>query len=117
MGFLRHENDDGWDETPLTVAQQAPRRTPKQQREKLGMPPAKQTDTTEGIEIAGISLPANVVLTNGSSSLMLGNAYSNGMGVSGLVERMLYLPGGAIRVFVGEKRCLIFPTGMMAEEK
>ena len=80
------------------------------------MPPAKQ-ETSEGIDIAGISLPANVVLTNGSSSLMLGNNYSNGMGVSGIVERMLYLPGGAIRVFVGDKRCLIFPTGMMAEEK
>jgi len=79
------------------------------------MPPAK-TDSNE-IELAGFTMPANVVLTNGSSSMMIGNQYSNGIGVSGIVDRITYIGGGVIRVKVGDKSVLIFSSGMAAEEK
>jgi hypothetical protein len=49
--------------------------------------------------------------------MMLGNQYSNGIGVSGIVDRITYIGGGVMRVRVGEKSVLIFASGMAAEEK
>jgi len=80
------------------------------------MAPPKQTEYYGEIELAGFTMPANVVLTNGSSSLMLGNHYSNGIGVSGNVDRITYIGGGVMRVRVGEQSVLIFSSGMAGEE-
>lgn len=81
------------------------------------MPPAETKTNPNEIELAGFTMPANVVLTNGSSSMMLGGHYSNGISVSGNVDRITYIGGGVMRVRVGAQSVLIFASGMAAEEK
>jgi hypothetical protein len=66
-------------------------------------------------ELNGFTLPANVRLQMGESGLMVGNHYSNGMGVSGVVEKLTYIGSGVVRVAIGERVLLVFATGMVAE--
>src|ERR1043165_555744 len=74
------------------------------------------------LELSGFTLPANVRMQQGESGLMLGNHYSNGMTISGLVERMTYIGGGVVRIQMNQgdappRFLLVFSTGMVAEEK
>jgi hypothetical protein len=87
------------------------------------MPPAKQTDPTE-IELAGFILGSGGrFVSNGSSSLLLGESISSGMNVSGVVKRIVYTGGEALRVHLDqgpekpERILLVFQTGMLAEVK
>ena len=87
------------------------------------MPPAKQTETTE-IELAGFILGSGGrFVSNGSSSLLLGENISSGMHVSGTVTRIVFTGSDALRVHVDqgagkpERILLVFPTGMLAEVK
>lgn len=71
------------------------------------------------VEISGFTLPANVRMPNAASGCMLGNDFSNGMNTSGIVKRMAYIGNGVIRMWIGDEMrpCLVFSTGMVAEEK
>lgn len=80
------------------------------------MAPPKQTESTD-IEVNGFTLPGNVRLQMGESSMLVGNSYSNGMTVSGIIERITYIGNGVMRVAIGDRRLLVFSTGMVAEEK
>lgn len=63
-------------------------------------------DETNGIELAGVVLPANVMLPNGSSTLTLGNSMSFAEGekpehtiIRGTVKRILFFEQtAAVRV-------------------
>jgi purine-cytosine permease-like protein len=79
--------------------------------------PANKPDPAE-IELYGFTLPANVRLQMGESSMMIGNHYSTGISISGIIERLTYIGGGCVRVRLKDQaRCLlVFTTGMVAEE-
>ena len=66
--------------------------------------------------IASLSAPTNVPLSNGSSSLSVGNNFSSGFAnASGIVKEMLD-EGDRIRiVFESGAEVLLFPSGMLAE--
>lgn len=70
--------------------------------------------------IAGIIMPNGHYLPGtAGSSLMVGSSYSNGMSLSGIIERMtLNSQSGVVSVhFIDQaRRAFLFPTGMMAEE-
>lgn len=87
---------------------------------------AKENDLT--IDLTGFVMPPTAVHhATASSSLMVGNNYSNGMATSGAVERMtLDLRTGIIAIHVNTtpgskektmRRVYILATGMMCEEK
>lgn len=71
------------------------------------------------IELSGFTLPGNVRLAMAESGLMVGNHYSNGMNVSGVVKRLVYIGSGVIRAYIegADRSLLVFATGMTAEEK
>ena len=43
------------------------------------------------VEMTGLKLPANVMLSNAASSVMLGNRYETSLGLSGLVRRIRFV--------------------------
>lgn len=73
------------------------------------------------VELSGFVMPSNTVHTgNASSSLMVGNNYSNGMSVSGVIKRItLELGSGVVSLHLMDepRRVFIQPSGMMLEEK
>lgn len=84
------------------------------------MPPAKQPDPTTEIELSGFLLPGGTrFVTNGSSSLMLGQNFASGLGNGGIVERLTYIGGDAVRITLEgvKERMIVLSTGMVLEEK
>ncbi len=80
------------------------------------MAPKTTTTDTNDLDISGFTLPANVRLPMGESGLQVGAHYSNGMTVSGVVEKLTYIGSGVVRVKIGDRHLLVFSTGMVAEE-
>lgn len=66
--------------------------------------------------ISSLSAPTNVPLSNGSSSLSVGNHFASGFSnASGIIEA-IWDEGDRIRiVFQSGAEVLLFPTGMLAE--
>ena len=79
----------------------------------------REPDLTGGIDIEGLRFPANVMMANSASSLSLGNQYSNSMNISGVVKRVVLMPGGyafvAVSTPAGVRWAVVFATGMTAE--
>lgn len=73
-------------------------------------------DPKQPKRIASLSAPTNVPLSNGSSSLSVGNHFASGFGnASGIVEA-IWDEGDRFRiVFQSGAEVLLFPTGMLAE--
>lgn len=75
-------------------------------------------EKTDGIELKGFTLPSGTrFITNGSSSMLVGESISTGLTISGVVERLTLLDGGVIRVVVvnEKRRVYVLPTGLLAE--
>jgi hypothetical protein len=79
----------------------------------------REMDLTGGLDVKELRFPANVMMANGGSSLAVGNHYSNSMGISGKVERIVLMPAGYCLVSVPSESVLrwvvVMPTGMTAE--
>jgi hypothetical protein len=73
-------------------------------------------DPKKSQRIASLSAPTNVPLSNGSSSLSVGNNFASGFGnASGIIEA-IWDEGDRFRiVFTSGAMVLLFPTGMLAE--
>jgi len=79
----------------------------------------REPDLTGGYAVEGLRFPANVMMANSASSLAVGNQYSNSMNISGVVKRVVLMPGGfyfvAVSTPAGVRWAVVHPTGMTAE--
>jgi hypothetical protein len=81
-------------------------------------PEARAPDLTGGVDVRELRFPANVMMANSSSSLGIGNRYSNSMSISGVIERIVLMPAGYCYAKVaadGTRWVVVMPTGMTAE--
>lgn len=76
-------------------------------------------DLTGGVDVEILRFPANVMMANGSSSLGIGNNYSNSGVLSGVVRRIVLMPGcfsyASVEANAGLRWIAIMPTGMVVE--
>jgi hypothetical protein len=76
-------------------------------------------DLTGGVEVTGLRFPANVMMANSQSALAIGNEYSNQMSISGVIKRMVLMPGGfhyaTVQTQAGLRWVVVMPSGMTAE--
>ncbi len=91
--------------------------SPKEKTTEL--PAGREPDLTGGTDQKELRFPANVMMANSSSSLSVGGHYSNQMSVSGVVRRIVLMPGGfyygAVETSHGLRWIVVFPTGMTSE--
>lgn len=80
---------------------------------------ARAPDLAGGIDVDGLRYPANVMMANSQSAFAVGNHYSNSMSISGVVERIVLMPGGycygSVLCATGLRWVAVLPSGMTAE--
>lgn len=69
-----------------------------------------------GRKITGMRLPANVMFTNGDSSVAVGRHFTTGFTMSGIVESLEVEGDAVLLTFAGTNdQVLLFGSGALAE--
>ena len=96
-----------------------PKKAKKAPTEATKVDEGRAPDLTGGVDVEILRFPANVMMANGSSSLGIGNNYSNSGVLSGVVRRIVLMPGcfsyASVESTAGLRWIAIMPTGMVVE--
>jgi hypothetical protein len=89
----------------MQTEQQNEKKKASEPKPPVAVPPAEKGE----LEISGIRLPANVMLSNAESSVMRGASYHCNLGISGIVQAIRLTPGGHSKVFIrqSDKRLML----------